>query len=184
MLTQWTCFNTQPPEGGCVISHAPASPVHCFNTQPPEGGCEHRHRHELINIGVSTHSRPKAAADIASPSIPADHRFNTQPPEGGCKEIDRSLHAGYTFQHTAARRRLPQADVAGRVTVLVSTHSRPKAAAGGGRAVADILPVSTHSRPKAAASTGGVSFAASAFQHTAARRRLQKQHLRHYCKPL
>ena len=33
------CFNTQPPEGGCIRSRK--DNFHCsgFNTQPPEGGC-------------------------------------------------------------------------------------------------------------------------------------------------
>ena len=55
-------------------------------------------------------------------------RFNTQPPEGGC-EIGFKL-----FQ-----------------IAIVSTHSRPKAAASGLPRTASSLPVSTHSRPKAAA---------------------------------
>ena len=76
--------------------------------------------------------------------------FNTQPPEGGCNN-----------QSFASR------------ILLVSTHSRPKAAAWG---IVKILPkslVSTHSRPKAAAEHNstlrGIFIM---FQHTAARRRL------------
>ena len=33
----------------------------CFNTQPPEGGCFRRHRHRPLRHIVSIHSRPKAA---------------------------------------------------------------------------------------------------------------------------
>ena len=54
-------FNTQPPEGGCVIFFVVIFAASCFNTQPPEGGCE---------------AFALACASIA--------RFNTQPPEGGC----------------------------------------------------------------------------------------------------
>ena len=53
------------------------------------------------------------------------------------------------FQHTAARRRLdaPADEV---FEALVSTHSRPKAAADLSEDEVDYLRVSTHSRPKAA----------------------------------
>ena len=57
----------------------------------------------------------------------------------------------FKFQHTAARRRLPLTPKRNVVRSIVSTHSRPKAAAL--RNMADRLKngVSTHSRPKAAA---------------------------------
>ena len=83
-------------------------------------------------------------------------RFNTQPPEGGCPKFlriglasmlfqhtaaRRRLRVGFAvqlfgnkFQHTAARRRLPVAPSALERFVVVSTHSRPKAAAGSTRA--------------------------------------------------
>ena len=83
-------------------------PVHCFNTQPPEGGClqkawlfrlinlEFQHtaaRRRLLQpdlvfwtiFDVSTHSRPKAAAAIKNAEcLSVTCCFNTQPPEGGC----------------------------------------------------------------------------------------------------
>ena len=112
--------------------------------------------------------------------IYADHvfRFNTQPPEGGCRYA-----------------------ATGRRCHLVSTHSRPKAAArlmsnrilnccfntqppegGCAYALAAGCPrlVSTHSRPKAAAKH--LEWTAAdyeVFQHTAARRRLASTS----CKP-
>ena len=100
--------------------------------------------------------------------------FNTQPPEGGCRHTPtggppicwfqhtaarRRLRIRFgvanpsiQFQHTAARRRLQTMFYKIDAHIVVSTHSRPKAAAlchavairvGNG--------VSTHSRPKAAA---------------------------------
>ena len=54
----------------------------CFNTQPPEGGWL-RDSGRLIVVDVSTHSRPKAAGELAN--------IQTMPLQ---------------FQHTAARRRL------------------------------------------------------------------------------
>ena len=32
-------FNTQPPEGGCLVHSLLAHTLLGFNTQPPEGGC-------------------------------------------------------------------------------------------------------------------------------------------------
>ena len=121
----------------------------CFNTQPPEGGWLQKLKSEF-GLVVSTHSRPKAAGKLAA----------------------------ITF-----------------LTLLVSTHSRPKAAGPTVTSRYHRKLVSTHSRPKAAGfcfnecrhvikrfntqpPEGGwdtmqaVSLCVSMFQHTAARRRL------------
>ena len=58
--------------------------------------------------------------------------------------------SGLVFQHTAARRRLEIMVVIGKVIVMVSTHSRPKAADFATWPLSSIVSVSTHSRPKAA----------------------------------
>ena len=101
-----TCFNTQPPEGGCPSRSRSVSWIVCFNTQPPEGGCsiignilpcESRFQHTAARrrlhssfdhmrccLEVSTHSRPKAAADSYFLHRNFYRCFNTQPPEGGC----------------------------------------------------------------------------------------------------
>ena len=55
------------------------------------------------------------------------------------------------FQHTAARRRLLIDKFKPLVGWIVSTHSRPKAAAFYCEDCDIPIPVSTHSRPKAAA---------------------------------
>ena len=81
-----------------------------------------------IYLRVSTHSRPKAAAEPVEPVAEGATSFNTQPPEGGCicnTRVPSSLKCfntqppeggclpkahqymlNYMFQHTAARRRL------------------------------------------------------------------------------
>ena len=56
-----------------------------------------------------------------------------------------------TFQHTAARRRLQPKSGIIFLPTLVSTHSRPKAAAAHRPPTYHQTSVSTHSRPKAAA---------------------------------
>ena len=55
---------------------------------------------------------------------------------------------------------------------VVSTHSRPKAAAHSKTNLYPIFEVSTHSRPKAAEYIGAYTNKFAQFQHTAARRRL------------
>ena len=98
---------------------------------------------------VSTHSRPKAAGGYSLLS-------------GLGSSV--STHS----RPKAAGRNQP----AGRWVCMVSTHSRPKAA--GSAPPRYRLPrlVSTHSRPKAAGQPMAFFIPFSAFQHTAARRRL------------
>ena len=75
--------------------------------------------------------------------------FNTQPPEGGWDQGLLCLSC-----------------------IIVSTHSRPKAAGFLMYRKCDLVDVSTHSRPKAAGLYIYRQFAFQMFQHTAARRRL------------
>ena len=108
-------FNTQPPEGGCyrarLVRRFLGCYQHCttntgFNTQPPEGGCDNQNnwdklqkvsthsrpkaaanynQFERLHLTVSTHSRPKAAArNGCGLRFKTAAGFNTQPPEGGC----------------------------------------------------------------------------------------------------
>ena len=107
----------------------------------------------------------------------------------------RAFNGDLMFQHTAARRRLVRLINYNDRTVIVSTHSRPKAAGSKRQRNSPPVAVSTHSRPKAAGyfrrlfalfgivSTHSRPKAAGAlfmpalvayrmFQHTATRRRL------------
>ena len=195
----------------------------------------------LYSSSVSTHSRPKAAADTVRFRRQRDQSFNTQPPEGGCVSRGNPFKAFKGFQHTAARRRLrhshrhpfprnPFQHTAARRRLLkpeknrvhtplfqhtaarrrlpnvrpqgcndqgrfntqppeggcsynkkyesrggrVSTHSRPKAAAG-----RILLPVELNGRFNTQPPEGGCSYLGNgvaffeSFQHTAARRRLR-----------
>ena len=63
------------------------------------------------------------------------------------------------------------------IDYIVSTHSRPKAAAMEIPLTARVDDVSTHSRPKAAAKEQIKQKIAEMFQHTAARRRLHLMYL-------
>ena len=142
---------------------------------------------------VSTHSRPKAAAPNIQkgkhnrrfqhtaarrrlrhkkPCFVVKSGFNTQPPEGGCSSLVTVLSAIASFQHTAARRRLHA------VHLTVPPHGQFQHTAARRRLqlqivdLKDLIVVSTHSRPKAAASGTPDEAANNVFQHTAARRRL------------
>ena len=97
------CFNTQPPEGGWRLAQGVAV----------AGGFQHTAARRRLKKAwlknqrekVSTHSRPKAAADLVlAASIWSC--FNTQPPEGGCQATIFITMICKLFQHTAARRRL------------------------------------------------------------------------------
>ena len=120
---------------------------------------------------VSTHSRPKAAAE-SSMVLKSSEKFQLT-------AARRRLHPAFavalflsTFQLTAARRRLQEHIRAVVAHREVSTHSRPKAAAGHHAHVRPRHRVSTHSRPKAAAGYMAFILAEAEFQLTAARRRL------------
>ena len=76
----------------------------CFNTQPPEGGCKDSElAHMLLN--VSTHSRPKAAgARVGLQCFQTNVSTHSRPKAAaGMAVIDI---VKFMFQHTAARRRL------------------------------------------------------------------------------
>ena len=105
-------------------------------------------------------------------SLARPNSFNTQPPEGGWRLVNKSRDIVVKFQHTAARRRLVEERFRRFDGVVVSTHSRPKAAGAKIQQLEVAVKVSTHSRPKAAGSTFSWFRCSTSFQHTAARRRL------------
>ena len=55
--------HSRPKAAGAAISDVPLTAT-CFNTQPPEGGCQPPFYNHFTRK-VSTHSRPKAAAPSA-----------------------------------------------------------------------------------------------------------------------
>ena len=101
-------FNTQPPEGGCPTT---------LNTLAQNGKFQHtaaRRRLPLARAdakaatGVSTHSRPKAAAYVTT-SIRRCCPVSThsRPKAAAASRRFTTAHRD-AFQHTAARRRLPE----------------------------------------------------------------------------
>ena len=127
---------------------------------------------DLWQIGVSTHSRPKAAGQKQQPLCPYLRvSTHSRPKAAGKQKVPKKTVL--TFQLTAARRRLASYAITLHLYLSVSTHSRPKAAGILMDAKTDLVNVSTHSRPKAAGSGLIMPLCVhSWFQLTAARRRL------------
>ena len=127
----------------------------------------------LAVIGVSTHSRPKAAG----PTIRTGYRrllgFNTQPPEGGWLSLQDFLIFVLVFQHTAARRRLGRRCLPLSTAISTFQHTAARRRLGS-RKMLTPLRSSFNTQPP----EGGwqcqkkMPKHIQKFQHTAARRRL------------
>ena len=138
-----------------------------FNTQPPEGGWAAPTPTDAPKH-VSTHSRLKAAGPMVSVIACQTACFNTQPPEGGWLLNGFLIHPSACFNTQPPEGGWAEHFAHFECAVIVSTHSRLKAA---GLLPADInIPniVSTHSRLKAAGVRISCVRLAMRFQHTAA----------------
>ena len=123
-----------------------------FNTQPPEGGCM---VYMLLNRKDLQFQHTATRRWLPHPHgawIWQSQGFNTQPPEGGCPILCCSRPKIMGFQHTATRRWLQRHRQEHRPAPFVSTHSHPKVAALYSLHLLLLGCVSTHSHPKVAAS--------------------------------
>ena len=100
--------------------------------------------------------------------------FNTQPPEGGWRNCVAQVSCLRCFNTQPPEGGWICACIVTSLNLLVSTHSRPKAAGCGFCRLRFIGVVSTHSRPKAAGKKVDLGVGGYWFQHTAARRRLEQ----------
>ena len=103
----YRCFNTQPPEGGCL--YRPGAGL-----APPK--FQHtaaRRRLPRADMAapdaVSTHSRPKAAAMTAALARASWAAFQHTAARRRLPATITTQTIAVMFQHTAARRRLPRA---------------------------------------------------------------------------
>ena len=103
----------------------------------------------LKGLFVSTHSRPKAAGKFGIMCKPDVSFQHTAARRRLVEHLQEPADLS-PFQHTAARRRLDRAWEFKIFQLVVSTHSRPKAAGEMLAARKAAKKVSTHSRPKAA----------------------------------
>ena len=90
---EYHCFNTQPPEGGCIYSLAMYSINNIVSTHSRPKAAAFILYSTDPDLTVSTHSRPKAAAGRFHHTIYKADSFNTQPPEGGCFWDQRDINA-------------------------------------------------------------------------------------------
>ena len=121
------CFNTQPPEGGWAGFPRFVRPS-CkgFQHTAARRRLATKHRRRLSSCKFQ-HTAARRRLDINQALRQAINCFNTQPPEGGWGK-DAVIYP----------------------PLLVSTHSRPKAAGPAPCSRLVAARVSTHSRPKAA----------------------------------
>ena len=187
------CFNTQPPEGGCLTHQAfPCEPslfqhtatrrwlhsffqlllgrVKSFNTQPPEGGCINLALREISSRTFQHTATRRWLRNRRSKRLHGI-RFNTQPPEGGCA-LETRLNLLIAKVSTHSHPKVAASQNAGEGTGrIVSTHSHPKVAASIVNSVMRVSVVSTHSHPKVAALLPqSFEYCQDKFQHTATRR--------------
>ena len=136
------------------MARNPFTPVSTHSRPKAAGVSIGRNR---VSKLVSTHSRPKAAgaATTAYTQISKPFQHTAARRRLGQKHLIGRLYEKL-FQHTAARRRLGPFWVSDELGDSVSTHSRPKAAGKSSSGWYKTTVVSTHSRPKAA----GTVFAA------------------------
>ena len=129
----------------------------CFNTQPREGGCLPSASHCSLVWGFNTQPR-EGGCQLLKPLKRFLNMFQHTAARRRLPEPERSLRTHSRFQHTAARRRLRQRQNEAILAVSVSTHSRAKAAANTSGNNQYTKEVSTHSRAKAAAKLDGKTY--------------------------
>ena len=151
LFSNGICFSPQPPEGGCMSvplmmqmlfgfqltaarRRLPVTPPRQpytarFNSQPPEGDYQDTCYAAILTFSVSTHSRSKAAAKSGD-NLPQNSKVSTHSrSKAAAAAAQARLAADIKFQLTAARRRLRATNLVDNRRGVVSTHSRPKAAA-------------------------------------------------------
>ena len=167
----FTCFNTQPTEGGWPKNGTPESKFIVFQHTAARRRLEHR-------FGVQASERMFQHTAARRRLVPRHSLlglmlcFNTQPPEGGWLFQFIPCGSLLLFQHTAARRRLAVFNAACMAATLFQ-HTAARRRLGNVQA-RRIARRSFNTQPP----EGGWScciascLSSMTFQHTAARRRL------------
>ena len=123
--TEFLCFNTQPPEGGCVTTLIVSTIVSPFQHTATRRWLLSSFE-DCISVTMFQHTATRRWLRAFGLSSQAIFSFNTQPPEGGCASVFRSIAVwnGFNtqppeggcpftrsvndfasrFQHTATRR--------------------------------------------------------------------------------
>ena len=143
-------FNTQPLEGGCLWTYASCQSAIPF---------QHTAARRRLPFGKGWVNRMAGFQHTAARRRLRQHQdvldLRAKFQHTAARRRLRIQIDGATdvvlFQHTAARRRLHLSLFTAHLSSWVSTHSRPKTAAGGYGNKEQNYFVSTHSRPKTAA---------------------------------
>ncbi len=90
-------FNTQPPEGGWKSMLKHLFLIKLFQHTAARRRLDDYDGLTILHKLVSTHSRPKAAGFVNSPSSLNLFGFNTQPPEGGWTYSKLKFHFVHSF---------------------------------------------------------------------------------------
>ena len=126
--TEFLCFNTQPPEGGCVTTLIVSTIVSPFQHTATRRWLLSSFE-DCISVTMFQHTATRRWLRAFGLSSQAIFSFNTQPPEGGCHRQVIRLDKYRPFQHTATRRWLHLFSGLLFNKLGVSTHSHPKVAA-------------------------------------------------------
>ena len=133
------------------MTFAPFCCISCsFNTQPPEGGCLRLANYLVLRITFQ-HTAARRRLQQYHLQVNICTQFQHTAARRRLRTVIVTAGGKRWFQHTAARRRLRLQFLPKFLPLVVSTHSRPKAAANQTIKFTETLNVSTHSRPKAAA---------------------------------
>ena len=166
-------FNTQPPEGGWLSNR--------FCLRRPSAFQHTAARRRLvsqtapvINAEGFQHTAARRRLAIFHHKNDLCRRFNTQPPEGGWL-VYRRFQLGMICFNTQPPEGGWAIGAIPRVCVTVSTHSRPKAAGVDGVALESVKERFNTQPPEGGWRRLTVKpWRRFRFQHTAARRRLEK----------
>ena len=101
-----SCFNTQPPEGGCSLRIFTSSFAAKFQHTAARRRLLFKDFYFFLCDQVSTHSRPKAAAEMMTNSKDDAIVSTHSRPKAAANCCEKENLKIYVFQHTAARRRL------------------------------------------------------------------------------
>ena len=121
------CFNTQPPEGGWQFPRNQIQAMDSFNTQPPEGGWLFE-TYGFVRWGEFQHTAARRRLVGLLFALALFSSFNTQPPEGGWWRASVKAGRPCCFNTQPPEGGWGCRQPVTHYSIVVSTHSRPKAA--------------------------------------------------------
>ena len=115
----------------------------CFSPQPPEGGCMSVPLMMQMLFGFQL-TAARRRLPVTPPRQPYTARFNSQPPEGDYQDTLCRHPDFFRFNSQPLEGGCLPTPLVDALLALVSTHSRPKAAAFGLSLFVQIIILTTH----------------------------------------